>query len=184
MLRGVASARGRRSRPIVRVVTKPRPLHRIRDVDFLNAVLRAIGVALRHPLFVVTLLLAVGFNITFKNVDAGPISSVLPKDSTNSFVKWPRSNIVKVAGYIIFVPVIVDASRGQQASLALVVAVWVSLVPEAVYVEYAIQAVALHLFFHLRSSSHRLVIVAIVIVAYFSGFILSGVGKSKSATSK
>lgn len=171
------------SKPKVQLVRQPRgQKRRPRANDFTSALQRVVTSALNRPLFLATLLLSVVFLTTFTSIDEGPISTVLPKTSTNQFVVWARTNVDKFIGGVVFLPAIVDSPARYRLTIACGVAAWIFLVPEASQKEYAIQAISLHLFIHLRNPSHRVVILILVFSAYVLGFLTLKTSEKKSTT--
>ena len=131
----------------------------------------AISRSFHRPLFIATLLLSTAFLVSFKNLDEGPISRLLPKDSKNPIVIWCRANIAKFFAGVLFAPVIADVQANRRLQVLAATLLWIYVAPQAAFVEYAIQAVLLHLFLHMRTAHHRTIIFAVAFVAYFAGFL-------------
>jgi hypothetical protein len=82
------------------------------------------------------------------------------------------SNPIKIYGLLAFLPVYLALKPDlpDRALIAVAGVAWVMLVPEAGVVEYAIQALALHVFFNTNRPSTKTIVVSIVAALYFFGY--------------
>lgn len=77
----------------------------------------------------------------------------------------------KIEGVILFLPTIILMRRSMRLLCATLVLLWVYIVPEHTVFQYVVQSVALFLFIRVKHVQTRLVIIGIVLLAYFSGYI-------------
>lgn len=141
--------------------------------DFISAVQTILSTTVSKPLVLLTFVFALLFVISKDPLANGtPLSSLCPRNSTSQWVQWCRSNVAKVIGLVLFAPALVDAPARYRFFTIVSVFLWVYFVPEASSKEYAVQAVALHLFLHLKQPLYRFYVVAFAVVAYLAGYLI------------
>jgi hypothetical protein len=151
--------------------------------DFVNQCIGVLRTSCNNPVFVLSMTFSLMVVLSGgDSIDAGPFAKLFPATSQNVFVTWIRENYQKFLGAMILLPVLVDAPEEHRSLTMLVGACWIFFVPEASFIEYTIQGLLAHLFFHLKNPTNRIIIIAIGLIAYAGGFLL--VKKSVSTLPK
>nr|ABC86319.1 IP15837p [Drosophila melanogaster] len=132
---------------------------------------------LANPTFLVTIVLTLGIFLTHDFYSKEGVLFDWLSNYDNSFTTWVGQNAFKFAGLIIFIPAVIDIPKKNQVMLACLAFLWVMFVPESTVLEYAIQALALHTYFRVKTDNARFVVVLIVVVSYFLGFLSLGGNK-------
>jgi hypothetical protein len=130
--------------------------------------------ALSNPLVLCTVAIAIGVILTHDFEKKTGYIYELFKDHNDSISKWIVDHGKKFAGLLIFAPAVVDSPRNLRAVVALVSFLWVMIIPESKAAEYFLQSLALHTYFRLNNNNSKLMVLFIVVIAWFMGFINIG----------
>ncbi|APG77797.1 hypothetical protein [Wuhan house centipede virus 1] len=134
--------------------------------------------ALSNPLVLCTISIALGVILTHDFEKKNGYIYDTFKERNDNISQWIVNNGKKFAGLLIFAPAVVDAPRNLRAVVALVSFLWVMIIPESKAAEYFLQSLALHTYFRLSNNNSKLMVLFMVVIAWFLGFLT--VGKNSS----
>ena len=144
--------------------------------DFFEDLWTSFSTAFNSPHIIAVLIISVGVVVThISDPQSGPLSGVISnlKNNTNteSLGNWLSENLVKFVGIIIFIPAVVSIPEKNRATIGILSLLWVYIIPEATYLQYSLQALVLVLFNRMKGSTHRMMLVGILVALYFLGNI-------------
>jgi hypothetical protein len=130
---------------------------------------------LRNPVVVILAAISAVFIASYIFTPKGeePLFTqfLVPYNTTQLYAMYEKYPS-KFYGVMAFLPVYMAMrpSLKDHTLIAVAIAAWIFLVPEAGVIEYVIQALALHVFFFTRRSSTKAVVIAAVVGLYFFGY--------------
>nr|WPV74307.1 MAG: hypothetical protein [Drosophila Hillwood park negevirus] len=92
-------------------------------------------------------------------------------NSNNEFCKLIKENKDKFFALLLFVPTVFTVPTKYTTIVMLLVFVWVSLVPQATFIEYSFQSFALFLYFSSRKTETKFAIIIASLIAYMLGWV-------------
>nr|WOK58443.1 MAG: hypothetical protein [Wenzhou bat ribovirus 3] len=155
---------------VTRAVRRVRGAAKKVNKDVLQEVMTSVTSAFHRTPFVVTALVAVAIALTSTKT-TGPIHDFC-KPRSDPFCRYFLKNFDKVLGYVIFSVAVVDVPIAYRLAVGAASFLWVYVIPEATPLEYVIQAAIIHSFFRVRLEGSRFLLIALGVVAYFSGFVV------------
>lgn len=136
-----------------------------------------VKIAVSNGTFLITLAIVCYLLFSYQNHDDNIIRVGINKmiaDPTFKHVgEWLSRNIVKFVGFIAFIPAIVNAPANKQALTGVLAFLWVWFVPEHNSFEYIVQGILLYLFVKTKSDKYKLMVFVMVLILYFSQYIIT-----------
>lgn len=175
-------------KPVKQVVRKPKDLDRIVS-DMLSSITSIVS---QPTVFVFVVIAAV---LTISHLTAETNTDLLSKwiedlrnnTSTKKIGDFLLKYEIKVYGVLWFLPAWMSVPQNFRVAMLIAMSIWIMIIPEAGVLEYMVQAIAIRMYFRVSNEVARVLLIAVVAVLYWAGFIFvktgTVVGTSTTASS-
>lgn len=141
--------------------------------------------AVNDPIFLLlSVLAAMTVYFHYTSFASGPVGQWVAENPGNKLAKWVSANEKRFLGAVLFLPSVYRMPQAHRAIVAVLVIMWVALIPESGVYQYAVQSFALFLYVNVKRSSTRMTLIAVVCAIYWSGWLVepASVATAKTAT--
>nr|QWC36480.1 ORF3 [Bemisia tabaci negevirus 1] len=173
-----------RSLPPVRTRNVPKRTIKSKNRGFfdigsaIDDVVSVVTASVNKPTTLISLLFVSVIVYSHKDVfESGVIGQWLKDHRGTLIADWILSNSRKFLGMLTFLPSIIDIPKKTRTLAAFVSILWIYLLPAQDILEYILQAFALMIYFRTSSGNAHLLIVIVVLCAYFTGYMFQNISK-------
>ncbi|QOJ43135.1 ORF3 [Nelorpivirus dungfly] len=162
----------RKFRPVVK------PSQKSFDIgDACDDIYTSLTSALNKPvLFILTALVSCVV-LTHQTSFATSFIGKIASQSDNTVSKWIIANSSKFLGMLIFLPALYDLPKKIRPIASISTIFWTLLIPESSIYQYVVQSLALHTYFKVSRPNTRFLIILVVAVCYYFGWISPDIAK-------
>lgn len=130
----------------------------------------------KHPAAIVFVVLIAALVMAHKDdITTTPFGRWITTKPQPAVANFIKENYQRLLAYAIFLPVLISVPDKHKVLVAACVLAWVSIVPEASYIEYTIQAVMLVVFMSCKHYYTKYVVVAFAIISFIMGWVVVGI---------